>query len=354
MFRKICSAIFVSLAFVAVAAASPADSDPPMSFKSLGFMSGVLAEGDITADTPKVFEKFLQSDATVMRVVHFNSGGGDLGAGLDLGRAIRRAGWSTGIASKGAFGNATEPGECDSACTFAFLGGVTRSIVPGSKYGVHRFWKDDGKIDDQDVQVIAGELVAYIHEMGVSADMYTLMTQAGKGDAQFVQYLDPQTMTKLRIITTHMVIASLDDANGTAVLHLIDKDSGGAETYGQMDFYCNGPDLVARASFIFVPDLSNPANVSVQWIIQPNSQRISVPSDAWNATAKVNNHPAIEIYIPPKFFNDDILGAQSIELDVSAGTGLLNSSWDRIGNPQSPVIPPNFKTLVRTVATSCQ
>ncbi len=223
----------------------------------------------------------------------------------------------------------------------------------GSKYGVHRFWKDDGKIDDQDVQVIAGQLVAYIHEMGVSADMYTLMTQAGKGDAQFVQYLDVPTMTRLRIITTHQITASMEDANGVALLRLADKDSGGRETYGQLDFYCSGQDLMVRASFLFVPDLSNPQRVSVEWVFQPGNQHISVPADAWNSAGKVENRPAIEIYVPPQLFNDDIVAAQSIEVDVSLGTGMLQEGWDRIGNSQSLAIPGNFRTLVRTVATSC-
>jgi hypothetical protein len=350
MFRSLRSAAIIALAILATAA--PAFADPAMTFKSIGLMFGVLAEGDITADTPKVFEQFLKQDVSVMRIIQFNSGGGDLGAGLDLGRAIRRAGWSTGVAIPSQIGSASA-GECDSACTFAYLGGVTRSMAPGSKYGVHRFWKDDGKIDDQDVQVIAGQLVAYIHEMGVSADMYTLMTQAGKGDQQFVQYLDVPTMTKLRIMTTHVVTAVMDDANGLAVLHLIDKDSGGGETYGQLDFYCNGPDLMARASFVYVPDLSNPPRVTVQWIFQPGNQRVTVPADAWNSTGRVNNHPAIEIYVPPQLFNNDVIPAQSVEVDVSLGGGMLDAGWDRIGDSQSLSIPSLFRTLVRTVATSC-
>jgi len=344
--------VLILAALAAIATSSTARADSPMTFKSLGVLSGVLAEGDITADTPATFQRFLQQNVSLTRTVSFNSGGGDLMAGLDLGRAIRKAGWSTGIGITG--GGRTAPGECDSACTFAFLGGVTRSIVPGSKYGVHRFWNDNGKIDDQLVQQLAGQLVAYIHEMGVSADMYTLMTQAGKGDAQFIQYLDEPTMTKLRIITTHIVMASMDDANGMAMLHLVDKDNGGGETYGQMDFYCSGPDLMARASFTFVPDLSNPQQVTLEWVIQPSGQRIRVPADAWSPAGNVNNRPAIEIYVPPQLFTDDILTAQVLEVDVSSGSGLLNSGWDRIGNPQNPVIPASFRTLVRTVATSCQ
>lgn len=350
MFRLVRSGMI--LALVALASAAPAIADPVMTFKSVNVMFGVLAEGDITPDTTKAFQNFIQHNTSVIRVIQFNSGGGDLLAALDLGRAIRHAGWSTGVATPGSIGN-SQAGECDSACTFAYLGGVTRSMATGSKYGVHRFWSDQGKIDDQDVQRLAGELVAYIHEMGVSADMYTLMTQAGHGDAQFVQYLDVPTMTKLRIMTTHVVTALMDDENGLAILRLIDKDSGGAETYGQLDFYCSGPDLVARASFGFAPDFTNPSQVSVEWVFQPDSYRVSVPSDAWTYLGKMNGKPTIEIYIPPSLFNGSVVPAQSIEVDVSLGTGIFNSGWDHVGNAQNLGIPNNFKTLVRTVATSC-
>jgi len=352
MFRRV--RLAGPLAFVLLALSAPVLADPPMTFKPMGLMFGVLAEGEITPDTPEVFEQFVkEQNFSVMRIVQFNSGGGDLGAGLDLGRAIRHAGWSTGVAALGTVGGATQPGECNSACTFAFLGGVTRSIAPGSKYGVHRFWSDKGDLNEQIVQKFAGQLVAYIHEMGVSADMYTLMTQAGHGDSQFVQYLDVPTMTRLRIITTHVVSAAMDDANGLAVLRLMDKDSGGAETYGQLDFYCSGPDLVARASFLFAPDLSNPAQISLQWVFQPDNQRVSVPADAWSDLGTIDNRPSIEIYIPTLLFVKEIMHAQSIEVDVSKGSGVLSSGWDRIGNPQNIAVPSNFHTLVQTVASSC-
>src|SRR5262249_15937493 len=161
--------------------------------------------------TPAAFSAFIQRNITQPMVVHFNSPGGDLGAGLALGRAIRRAGWGTGVATPGSSALALNPGECASAGTFAFLGGVTPSLSSGSRFGVHRFWGITQGDVQQSAQQIAGELVAYIREMGVNTEMYTLMTQ---GSPEQLKYLDPATMARLRITTRETIDARIVDEGG--------------------------------------------------------------------------------------------------------------------------------------------
>jgi hypothetical protein len=114
------------------ASAAPAVAGQAMTFKSTGFFQ-VLAEGEITPDTPAAFTDYLNRNGPVHLTLMFNSPGGNLMAGLALGREIRRAGWSLSPL-------VSNPGECDSACTLAFLGGRIPSTAFGSKYGVHRFW----------------------------------------------------------------------------------------------------------------------------------------------------------------------------------------------------------------------
>lgn len=80
-----------------------------------------------------------QSRATP--IVDLHSGGGDMRAGIDMGRDLLSAEVHTRISP----GNA-----CVSACTFIFLGGRYREVMPGGSFQPHGFsgWKfdDDGQL----------------------------------------------------------------------------------------------------------------------------------------------------------------------------------------------------------------
>ena len=90
----------------------------------------VAAEGEITADTPEKFEAFVaQQDRNgsgyVKFELNFNSPGGSLAAGMRLGEAIRKHQYRTAVAATVPYsGTAYQrlPGQCASACAFAFLG----------------------------------------------------------------------------------------------------------------------------------------------------------------------------------------------------------------------------------------
>ena len=66
--------------------------------------------------------------------IWINSPGGNLFAGMQLGRIIRAHGASTHIINS----DTLLPGECYSACALTFLGGVYRFNDNGARYGVHR------------------------------------------------------------------------------------------------------------------------------------------------------------------------------------------------------------------------
>lgn len=65
-----------------------------------------------------------------VRLVDFSSPGGSVDEGIKMALYIREAGLDTQI-SPGSY--------CTSACTFAFLGGVNRSIAATASYNVHAF-----------------------------------------------------------------------------------------------------------------------------------------------------------------------------------------------------------------------
>ena len=319
---------------------------------STGFFQ-VLAEGEITPDTPAAFTDYLNRNGPVHLTLMFNSPGGDLTAGLARGREIRRAGWSTNIGTPGLSPLASNPGECDSACTFAFLGGRIRSMAFGSKYGVHRFWGQMVGDVQQTTQQVAGELVAYIREMGVSAEMYTLMTQ---GEPDHVKYLDPDTMTRLRITTKEVVDAKMADENGVAVVHATDGDSGGT-IYSHMDFFCNGPRFLARVHFLPPLIAFNAAQFFLKWVFTTLAytaeREISIPPAEYRYRGQNASEIWIDVNVPRALLEDWILPANTIGVKLIQIPGTsIDVQQDRVGSFVTP-LPAAFRSLVQTMEKAC-
>jgi hypothetical protein len=134
----------------------------------------VHLDGRIDAGAPERLTKAL--DRINGRIaIWLNSPGGNLFAGMQLGRVIRKHGASTHIIDS----RTLLPGECYSACSLAFLGGVYRFNDNGARYGVHRasVSPTTGNVDlGQD---LSAAIRNYIREMGVDARLFDLWLKAG-------------------------------------------------------------------------------------------------------------------------------------------------------------------------------
>ena len=96
---------------------------------------------------------------------------------------------------------------CASACAYAFLGGVERSLDPDAKLGFHRFYTanslsaSSSKIftgeDLDETQRIAAALLLYVVDMGVDARLFALASQAGPNE---IRWLEPQEAKDLRVV----------------------------------------------------------------------------------------------------------------------------------------------------------
>lgn len=140
----------------------------------------VLAEGIIEEDTPEKFRSFI---AEIRRMptptVYFNSPGGNLHAGLRLGRIIRKLCLDTHVG--GPYEETAEHipnlkvlaerGVCFSAAAYAFLGGNTRSIGERGLLGIHQFSGLVGKNYSADTQITMTLLANYLDEMGVDRQL---------------------------------------------------------------------------------------------------------------------------------------------------------------------------------------
>ena len=132
----------------------------PMSFKSVNTGGNhccwwTAAEGEITDATPDAFRRSLSSEnpTTLLRL---NSAGGSLFGALELGLLIRQSNFETEIGHTEGFNKL--PGECASACAYAFMGGIARSLEEGAKLGVHRFYSRAAIENYSAKQFSAGDL----------------------------------------------------------------------------------------------------------------------------------------------------------------------------------------------------
>jgi hypothetical protein len=86
-------------------ALAPDNNSPmhPMTFRDAGnggncnSCEWLVGDGEITADTPRDFERFM-ADKGYSSLLYLNSPGGNLGAGIELGQEIRAHGLSTAVA----------------------------------------------------------------------------------------------------------------------------------------------------------------------------------------------------------------------------------------------------------------
>jgi hypothetical protein len=158
----------------------------------LGLTRWIQATGRITPDTPGLFRNFVRRNPVRGLTVVLDSPGGAMEGGLALGRAFRSAGVNTLI---GRTAVAVEPGrsatilthsiECNSACSYAFLGGNRRSMTPDAIMALHQFSRRreaDGRYvsatpsneDFHRAQQLTTELALYLQEMGVDLRMMRL------------------------------------------------------------------------------------------------------------------------------------------------------------------------------------
>jgi hypothetical protein len=134
------------------------------------FIEGALEYGD--------HEQFVQAALPAKRgVVILSSPGGNLNAGLEIGKAIRLKGFSTYV--PGGF-------SCSSACALAWLGGIKRFADSQSEIGFHAAYTMDGTKAKE--SGMANALVgAYLNQLGLSEDAITFITAASPDNMQWLK-----------------------------------------------------------------------------------------------------------------------------------------------------------------------
>jgi hypothetical protein len=199
----------------------------------------IFADGYICTDTDQKFQQFLIQNPPKApnTIVVLNSGGGSVEAGLQMGRIIRQQKMWTQVGSQlplmipqnenipaqsvpyiSAAASPPFPGACASSCTFTFMGGINRTMGYGSNYGVHQFELDSQTPDpnlEANTEVLSAQLVAYLNEMGISANYMVYMVQKTGNN---VTNLTMKLLQQLNIVTprwqTKWQIKPLNDNSG--------------------------------------------------------------------------------------------------------------------------------------------
>lgn len=243
----------IGAGLVAVGLAVPAAAQSPMTFELHGSGGNcytcewIQAEGTITADTPGVLQAYLDETGSRAQIV-FNSPGGDLGAGLALGRVIRAAEMRTALGSTAldAYGAKTlTPGTCESACAFAFMGGVSRMVhdrpdafVPrGGRIGMHQFFSREGQeIPSAATQQIMGQLLLYVLDMGIDPQVLALAS-ATPGDGMY--HFSDEEAVRYRLHTEGGVTGTRFVELGDGVAVAWDMVSAAGEVERRAALFCS-------------------------------------------------------------------------------------------------------------------
>ena len=180
-----------------------------------GCSEWIAAEGTIDpAAEPRLWELLRKLGNDRKPPVYFHSPGGDVTAGLQIGRLLRARGLTVGVGwTLPATCDRQDPsapacdtlkrsgrelpaeldisaGFCASSCSYTILGGAVRNIGVGAKVGIHdmymsptfRSFDGNGRIVDQPQVVSAdsarialaqryGVIAAYLNQMGISLDL---------------------------------------------------------------------------------------------------------------------------------------------------------------------------------------
>jgi hypothetical protein len=109
--------------------------------------------------------------------VAFSSDGGSLLAGLRIGEAIRRKGFSTIV---------PDGRRCASACALAWLGGVERFIGMSGKISFHAAYESPSDESDVGTAVVN----AYLSKIGLPYEAVTYITQAASNEMTWLNMSD--------------------------------------------------------------------------------------------------------------------------------------------------------------------
>jgi hypothetical protein len=183
----------------------------------------IVASGRVMPDTDAQFNAFLNDNSQWVgpgTTVILNSIGGNLGAGMQMGRTVRRRGFLTSVMLNQSKDQTHYTQACASSCNFIFMGGVRRTVRPGALFVSHQFSRESNP-DTMDLtvrafsaaevaraseqtsewtQAVAGEVAEFLHDMGIDA---RFLRTTGKIPNEKPTILPTGILATLNIVTSN-------------------------------------------------------------------------------------------------------------------------------------------------------
>jgi len=138
----------------------------------------ILLDGYIDALAPNRLGALVAQKGITGADVYFNSPGGSLIAGMEIGRLLRQRGYDTHVGKRTTDVHELVGGVCYSACPFAYAGGVRRYLEHDSVLGVH-LAKNRVPLPDNAAfdKLVSQQATDYLLAMGVSPELFAIMSQ---------------------------------------------------------------------------------------------------------------------------------------------------------------------------------
>lgn len=163
----------------------------------------VAARGEIDQHAAAAFQRFAAIEGLRPgALVVLDSPGGDVLQSLKLGALLRKRGLATAVGfydpAARSFGDG---GACVSACVYAFLGGVERTVSKGARLGVHQVAAPAGQdwtLTAQDGQWLMSLVAVHLSRMG--ARMELLALALGTPPHQ-MRYLEEHELVRYALVT---------------------------------------------------------------------------------------------------------------------------------------------------------
>jgi hypothetical protein len=248
--------------------------------------------------------------------IYFNSFGGSLFGGMELGRIIRKHRFNTAVSKRSEAGESVIGGAvCMSACSLAYIGGVFRYFDDNDLFGVHRFYSNQPiKNEGELAQVISAAIISFLAEMDVPPDLFVEMTKAG---SQSMRMLNQSQMLLLGIANngigrTHWTVKATEPTSGASVLYLVGERN---TSFGinKMIFLCSPGESNIVTHIVFDPQGRTDEVLSMRAIrleidgeLHPFAQFLrgdpeivngwlnasfDVPSNLWAEVVRKSEHP---------------------------------------------------------------
>lgn len=238
----------------------------------------IYLSGDITPETPSDFLNVVLKKRITKATVYFDSNGGDLMGGMELGEQIRKAGFNTAIGKAGASYGRAAVGKCQSSCVLSLIGGYFRFAEHGSVIGIHRFYRQSRTAGAQDLdvgQVLSASITSYLIKMGADPALFERMVRVGRGRMESLPLADA---AKLNVINNGMLPAdwTIEGKGGQVYMR------GQQETWlgtGKMLFTCApGNNIQVSAMYDAGNNTQKVAREAVNYSLRLDSRFIPVTS----------------------------------------------------------------------------